>query len=187
MEIIALLTKTGGLLDGHFLLSSGLHSQRYLQCAKLLQYPKYAESLGQELASKFSTMAAEVVVGVALGGIIIAHEVARTLSLRAIFVERDANKMGLRRGFEIKRGERVLVVEDVLTTGGSLLETIEVLRNLGGEVIGIGALIDRSGGRIDLGTQLETLVKLEIETFLPDTCPLCQKGIPIIKPGSRRS
>ena len=186
MNIMDLLTKTGGLLEGHFLLSSGLHSPGYLQCAKMLAYPQYAQVLGQELGEKFSSQGVEIVIGPALGGIIIAHEVARALGVRAIFAERQEDKMCLRRGFEIKEDERVLVVEDVITTGGSVLETIVVTRSFGAKVIGVGVLIDRSGGRVDLGVPLEALAKLEIEIYSPDTCPLCRENIPLVKPGSRK-
>ncbi len=185
LPIIDLLKKTGGLLEGHFLLSSGLHSPKYLQCAKMLQHPEYAQSLAEELSKNFRSTKIDVVVGPAIGGIVIAHEVARVLGARCIFTEREGGKMCLRRGFRIEKDEKILVVEDVITTGGSILETIKVVESFDGEVVGVATLIDRSGGKVDLGIFLTTLLKLEIETFTQDTCPLCQKGLSLIKPGSR--
>ncbi|MEW6097538.1 MAG: orotate phosphoribosyltransferase [bacterium] len=184
-NIISLLLKTGGLLRGHFLLSSGLHSPQYLQCALVLQYPKRAAHLAQELAKKFSKEDVEVVIGPALGGIVIAYEVARALETRALFAERVEEKMQLRRGFKINQGERVLVVEDVITTGGSVKEVIELVNKLGGVVVGVGALIDRSQGKTNLGVPLKTLANLNIETYSKETCPLCNQGLPLVKPGSR--
>lgn len=184
-NIISLLLKTGGLLRGHFLLSSGLHSPQYLQCALLLQHPKRASHLGKELAKKFSQEKVEVVIGPALGGIIIAYEVARALETRALFAERVEEKMQLRRGFKINQGERVLVIEDVLTTGGSAKEVIDLVNELGGVVIGVGGLVNRSQGDINLGVPIKTLAKLNIETYAKETCPLCRQGVPLVKPGSR--
>lgn len=186
-NIISLLLKTEGLLRGHFLLSSGLHSPQYLQCALVLQHPKRASYLGKELAKKFNKEDVEVVIGPALGGIIIAYEVARALETKALFTERVSDKMQLRRGFKINQGEKVLVVEDVITTGSSVREVIELVKDLGGVVIGVGALIDRSHGKVNLGVPLKTLASLNIETYSKETCPLCRQGIPLIKPGSRES
>jgi len=185
-NIISLLLKTGGLLRGHFLLSSGLHSPQYLQCALLLQHPKRATHLGKELAKKFSQEKIDVVIGPALGGIIIAYEVARALETKALFAERVEERMQIRRGFKINEGERVLVVEDVITTGGSVKEVINLVTELGGIVIGVGALIDRSQSDINLGVPLKTLAKLNIETYSKETCPLCRQGLPLVKPGSRK-
>lgn len=184
-NIISLLLKTEGLLRGHFLLSSGLHSPQYLQCALVLQHPKRATHLGKELAKKFSEEKIDVVIGPALGGIIIAYEVARALGIKALFAERVEEKMQLRRGFKINQGERVLVVEDVITTGGSVQEVIELIRGLGGIVIGVGTLIDRSQGKVNLGVPLKTLASLNIETYSKESCPLCRQGLPLVKPGSK--
>lgn len=184
-NIISLLLKTEGLLRGHFLLSSGLHSSQYLQCALVLQHPKRATHLGKELAKKFSGEKIDVVIGPALGGIIIAYEVARALGIKALFAERVEEKMQLRRGFKINQGERVLVVEDVITTGGSVQEVIELVRGLGGIVIGVGALIDRRQGKVNLGVPLKTLASLNIETYSKESCPLCRQGLPLVKPGSK--
>jgi len=185
-NIISLLLKTGGLLRGHFLLSSGLHSPQYLQCALVLQHPKRAAYLAQELAKKFRKEDVDVVIGPALGGIIIAYEMARALETRALFAERVEEKMELRRGFKINPGERVLVVEDVITTGGSAKEVIDLVKELGGVVVGVGALIDRSQGKTNLGVPLKTLANLNIETYPKETCPLCRQGIPLVKPGSKK-
>lgn len=184
-NVISLLLETGGLLRGHFLLSSGLHSPQYLQCALLLQHPKRASHLGKELAKKFSQENIEVVIGPALGGIIVAYEVARALETRALFTERTDEKMELRRGFKINSGEKVLVVEDVITTGGSAKEVIELVNGLGGVVVAVGALIDRSQGKVNFGVPLKTLASLNIETYARESCPLCREGLPLVKPGSK--
>ncbi len=184
-NIISLLLKTEGLLRGHFLLSSGLHSPQYLQCALVLQHPKRATYLGKELSKKFSEEKVDVVIGPALGGIIIAYEVARALGIKALFAERAEEKMQLRRGFKINQGERVLVVEDVITTGSSVQEVIELVKELGGIVVGVGVLIDRSHGRVNLGVPLKTLASLNIETYPKESCPLCRQGLPLVKPGSK--
>jgi orotate phosphoribosyltransferase len=174
------------VLDGHFLLSSGLHSQRYLQCAKLLQYPHYAEEIGRELAARFSSIQRiDLVVGPALGGMIIAHEVAKALKVRCVFVERYEGKMTLRRGFKITKGENVLIVEDVVTTGGSIKETMDVIKGFGGKIVGIGVIVDRSGGGVKFGVPLQSLLVVEIKTYESINCPLCEQGIPLVKPGSR--
>lgn len=183
-NIISLLLKTGGLLRGHFLLSSGLHSPQYLQCALVLQHPKRAFHLAQELVKKFNKQDIDVVIGPALGGIIIAYEVARVLETRALFTERVEGKMQIRRGFKINKGEKVLVVEDVITTGGSVKEVIELVKENGGIVVGVGALIDRSQKKIDLGVPIKALANLNIETYPKEACPLCRQGIPLVKPGS---
>lgn len=184
-NIISLLLKTEGLLNGHFLLSSGLHSPRYLQCARVLQHPKQASHLGRELARKFAGEKIDIVIGLALGGIIIAHEIARELGTRALFTERQDGKMELRRGFNLNPGERVLVVEDVITTGGSVQEVIELIKRLGGIVVGVASLIDRSKGQVAFKVRFESLAALDIETYDPNTCPLCKQGLLLLKPGSR--
>lgn len=177
---------TGALLEGHFLLSSGRHSKRYIQCASVLQYPCYTEELAEELASRFRNDNVEVVIGPAMGGIIVAYEVARKLGVKGMFCERENGKMKLRRGFTVVPGQRVLVVEDVITTGGSVREVIQVIREEGGAVIGVAALVDRSGGKVDFGVRTESVLVVDIETFEPDNCPLCKAGkLPLVKPGSR--
>ncbi len=177
--------KTGALLTGHFMLSSGLHSDRYLQSALVLQQPDIATKLCAALAGNFRSLKIEVVIAPALGGVFVSHETARALGVRALFAERVNGELTLRRGFAIKPGERVLVVEDVITTGKSTKETIEVVRMAGGIVVAAGSLIDRSGGKADLGVPYKSLVTLDVPTYTPETCPLCKAGSTPIKPGSR--
>ncbi|MBI4278712.1 MAG: orotate phosphoribosyltransferase [Armatimonadetes bacterium] len=185
-EALALFQRTGVAQEGHFLLASGMHSGRYLQCAQLLQYPDLAALACGVLAARFRDAAVEVVVGAALGGIIVAHEVGRALGTRAIFAERVEGAMTLRRGFAIRPGERVLVVEDVLTTGGSAREVVRLAQGAGGAVMGVAALVDRSGGRADVGgVPVEALLTLQVETYPPDACPLCRQGMPLTKPGTK--
>ncbi len=175
----------GAYHKGHFRLSSGLHSEYYLQCALVLADPKVAAKLCGELAKKFRGKKIDVVIGPAIGGITAAYEVARALGARGIFSEREEGKMALRRGFRLNRGEKILVVEDVTTTGGSAKEVVEMAKSLGAKVIGVGAIIDRSAGKAKFGVPFKSLVRLNIETYQPDKCPLCEEGMPIIKPGSR--
>lgn len=184
-QILDLFQKTGVLLEGHFRLTSGRHSGQYLQCAQVLQYPQYTDQLAEELAAAFTGQAIDTVIGPALGGIIIAYEVARKLGTRALFAERENGVMTLRRGFRISPGERVLVVEDVVTTGGSVNEVLEIVAAQQGQVVGVGALVDRSGGRLNFGVPLRALLELEIPSYSPAECPLCQAGLPLVKPGSR--
>lgn len=176
----------GALLEGHFVLSSGLHSPRYLQCALVLQDPPLAERLCRQLAEKVRDLQAEVVIGPALGGIVVAYELARALGVRGIFAERKDGTMCLRRGFSLRKGERVLLAEDVVTTGGSLKEVIEVLRQWGAEPVGVVSLVDRSGDRDPaFGVPFVGLVRVDVPTWQPDGCPLCRDGVPVEKPGSR--
>jgi orotate phosphoribosyltransferase len=184
-NILLLFQETGGLLEGHFQLTSGLHSPRYLQCALVLQHPQYAELIGRELAARFSGEQIDVVVAPAIGGIIVGHETARGIGARAMFTEREAGVMRLRRGFRLNPDERVLVVEDVVTTGGSTRETIEASRQAGGVVIGAGSIVDRSGGAVEVGVPRESLLTLDVPTYDPSQCPLCKRGVPVTKPGSR--
>ncbi|MCD6093718.1 MAG: orotate phosphoribosyltransferase [Candidatus Omnitrophica bacterium] len=185
-EILQIFQRCGALLEGHFELSSGLHSNKYLQCALVLQYPKYAFLLAEALAQRFSQQKIDVVIGPALGGIIIAYEVAKFLNARALFAEREQGKMALRRGFEINEGEKVLIIEDVITTGGSVKELIDLLRERKGEVAGLGAIVDRRPQPSDKQSfQYEYLLKLRIKTFSPSDCPLCKQNIPLVKPGSK--
>ncbi len=184
-EVLKLFDKYNALLTGHFRLSSGLHSERYLQCALVLQYPDVAAKMAKAIAEKFSADKIDVVVGPALGGVTIAYEVARAIGVRGLFTERQDGAMVLRRGFSIKPGEKVLVVEDVITTGGSTKEVISVVKASGGIVAGVGSVIDRSSGGANFGVKFEPLAKLKIETFEEGSCPLCKKNIPVTKPGSR--
>jgi orotate phosphoribosyltransferase len=184
-EILEVFRRYSALLEGHFILSSGLHSNRYIQCALVLQHPRAAEQLGSELAARLRHLGASVVAAPALGGILVAHEVARALGVRAIFTERQEGGMTLRRGFSLAAGEATLVVEDVLTTGLSTRETIQCVEQAGGKVLGAGALIDRSGRTVDLGLPRAALVTLEIQNYDPADCPLCKSGSPAVKPGSR--
>jgi len=184
-EILKIFREHSALLEGHFILSSGLHSDRYIQCALVLQHPRVAEQLCVALGPKLGELGAKVVVAPALGGVIVAHEVARALGLRALFTERQNGEMTLRRGFHLDEGEPVLVVEDVITTGKSTRETIECVQNAGGKVVGVGALVDRSGGEVEFDVPKAALVTLKVETYDPDDCPLCKAGKPAVKPGSR--
>ena len=188
-SILELFRSTGAYLSGHFRLTSGLHSPEYLQCALVLQYPRHAEQLGGLLADELRNLAPEpvrVVASPALGGLIIGHEVARALGARFIFTERDqSGKMTLRRGFAITPGEPALVVEDVITTGGSTRDVVDVLRAAGARPVAAGSIVDRSGGRADVGAPRVALVTLEVVAYDPAGCPLCAQGIPVVKPGSR--
>jgi orotate phosphoribosyltransferase len=184
--VLDLFRSSGALLEGHFRLSSGLHSNGYLQCALVLQHPKHAEALGQALAAKVRALNLDVqaVISPALGGLIIGHEVARGLGVRAIFAERQEGSLTLRRGFTISPGERVLVVEDVVTTGGSTRETMDVATNAGGKVVAAGAIIDR-GANVDLGVPFSALAKVSFPTWPADQLPEWLAAIPVTKPGSR--
>ena len=191
-EVLKIFQKSGALLSGHFKLSSGLHSGKYLQCALVLQYPDLAERLCRQIASNFASGRSRIdaVVSPAIGGIIVGQEVARALGCRALFCEREGGKMKLRRGFKIGKGERVLIVEDVITTGGSVKEIVEIVKAMGGEVKGIGAIVDRrqpspSDELARLGLPIESLLRINIETYSPEDCPICKQGTPLEKPGSR--
>lgn len=184
-RILEIFKETGVLMEGHFLLSSGRHSAKYLQCAKIFQYPKYSEEVSKALAEKFLDDKIDIVIGPAIGGIILSYEVGRILNKKTIFAERENGVMSLRRGFTIEPGSKVLVVEDVVTTGGSVKEVIELVKNNGAEVIGVGSIVDRSGGKVDFGVKFRSVISLEVESYEPAECPLCKKNIPFIKPGSR--
>jgi orotate phosphoribosyltransferase len=184
-DVLTLFRSSGALLDGHFRLTSGLHSPRYLQCALVLQHPAHGEALGAALADEVRALGARTVLSPALGGIVIGQEVARALGVRAIFAERQDGALTLRRGFSLERGEKVLVVEDVVTTGGSTRETMEVARAAGAVIVGACAIVDRSGGHQQLGVPFHALLPMDVETYPPDACPLCAQGIPVVKPGSR--
>ncbi|NLC77538.1 MAG: orotate phosphoribosyltransferase [Clostridia bacterium] len=185
-EIIGILQEAQALLEGHFLLTSGKHSDRYIQCAQVLQYPEHTAKLCQAMAAPFQNRGITTVVGPAMGGILVAYEVARQLGAKAIFTEREQGKMALRRNFSVKPGEKVLVVEDVVTTGGSVKEVIELLKELGAEVVGAACLVQRSLEPMEVGgVPLTPLLSLAVAAYEPEQCPLCQEGTPAIKPGSR--
>ena len=184
-EIINDLKKSKALLEGHFSLSSGLHSEAYIQCALLLRYPELAEKFCQELAQKVKKYKPELVVGPALGGVIVAYEMARALNLPGIFTERKNGEMMLRRNFDIKPGQKILLVEDVVTTGGSVKEVIEIIKEKGGELAVVASLIDRSGGNANFGAPFESLISFDFEVYKPEDCPLCKQNSEAVKPGSR--
>ncbi|MDK2810673.1 MAG: orotate phosphoribosyltransferase [Petroclostridium sp.] len=184
-RVLEILKEAGVLLEGHFLLTSGRHSNKYLQCAKIFQYTKYSEELCKALADKFKDAGVDMVIGPAIGAIQMSYEVSRWLGVKNIFAERENGIMTLRRGFTIEKGQKVLVVEDVVTTGGSVREVIKIVQESGGEVAGVGAVVDRTGGKIDFGTRFEAVISMEVESYEPENCPLCKQGIPFIKPGSR--
>ncbi len=187
-QYLQAFTDAGALLDGHFLLSSGLHSPRYLQCALVLQDPPLAERLCRDLAEDLKDLEAETVVGPAIGGIVVAYELARALGVRGIFAERKDGSMQLRRGFTIRPGERILLAEDVVTTGGSLKEVIAAIKDSGGQIVGVASLVDRSGADDPgFGMPLVSLLKIDVPTYTPEACPLCEAGSPAEKPGSRRN
>jgi len=185
-EALKLFDTHNALLEGHFRLSSGLHSGKYLQCARVLQHPDIAEELGEAIAAKFKKARISVVAGPAMGGIIIAHEVARALKARCVFGEREDGNMKLRRGFDVGPKDRVLVVEDVVTTGGSVKELADYIKGAKAKVVGTASIIDRSPAGLDIGYKNECLAKISIETFKPESCPLCKSRVPITKPGSRK-
>ncbi|MDK2888285.1 MAG: orotate phosphoribosyltransferase [Thermoanaerobacter sp.] len=187
-EILSIFKKTGAMLTGHFVLTSGRHSDRYFQCARVLEYPRYCELLCRELVRKWGDRelaGVETVIGPALGGILVSYEVARVLGARSLFTERENGIMTLRRGFTLSPGERVLVVEDVITTGGSVREVIAVAREAGAQVAGVAVLVDRSNGNANLDVPLRALLTIPVVTYGPEECPLCREGIPAVKPGSR--
>lgn len=184
-DVLELFRQSGGLLEGHFKLSSGLHSNRYLQSALVLQHPDFAQQLGTALAERTAHLQATAILSPALGGIVIGQDVGRALHIRALFAERQDGVLTLRRGFSLSPSDRVLVVEDVITTGGSTRETIAVAEAAGARVVGAAAIVDRGakGGQLDV--PLQALLRLEVPTYPPEACPLCGNGIPITKPGSR--
>jgi orotate phosphoribosyltransferase len=184
-ELLDLFRKSGALLEGHFRLSSGLHSSGYLQCALVLQQPGSAEALGRAVAERARAWRPTVVLSPALGGVVIGHEVGRALDVRALFAERQDGELMLRRGFVLGERDRVLVIEDVLTTGKSTRETMQVARVSGAHVVGAAAIVDRSGGEARFDVPFAALLDIALPTYEPDACPLCAQGIPVVKPGSR--
>jgi orotate phosphoribosyltransferase len=187
VEVMEQFRKTGALLEGHFQLSSGLHSTVYLQCALVLQFPEHAEAFGRAIAEKFQGQGIRLVASPAIGGIVIGHEVARALRARFIWTEREAGEMTLRRGFTVAPGEKTLVVEDVITTGGSTREAMDAVRRAGADVIAAASIIDRSGGSADVGVPLVSLASLTVLSVEASVCDACKLGEPVSKPGSRKA
>ena len=185
-RVIEILEKTNALKNGHFLLTSGRHSDQYMQCAGVLKYPEYTGEICKGLAEEFKDDKVDIVVGPATGGIIMAYEIARQLGVPTMFTERENGKMVLRRDFFIPKGAKVLVAEDVITTGGSVKEVIDLVKEAEGELIGVAVLVDRSNGKIDFGTKLKAALTQEVLSYDAEDCPICREGnIPLIKPGSR--
>lgn len=186
-EVLEIFTKTAALLSGHFLLTSGRHSDKYFQCAKVLQFPNYTEQVCTNIAEYFRDFTVDTVIAPAMGGIIVGNEVARQLGKRSIFTEREDKVMTLRRGFTLEPGEKVLVCEDVVTTGGSVFEVIEIVKSFGAEVVGVGFIVDRSNGKVNFGYPQKSTLTVEVISYLPDDCPICKENkIPLFKPGSRK-
>lgn len=184
--VVEILRECGSLLEGHFLLSSGKHSDRYCQCAKLLQYPDKAAKVLAYVTEQIKDLGATVMVGPAMGGIVVAYELARQLGIPGIFTERVDNMMTLRRGFTLQPGDRVLITEDVVTTGKSTMETVAVIESMGAKVIGLCCIVDRRVPGVELPFPLYAATALQVQTFEPDTCPLCAQGLSVEKPGSRK-
>lgn len=186
-RVMEILKEAGVLLEGHFLLTSGKHSNKYLQCAKIFRNTKYSEELCKALAEHFQDQGVEVVIGPALGAVQMTYEVSRWLRCENFFAERDNGVMTLRRGFAIRPGQKVLVVEDVVTTGGSVREVMKIVREQGGDIVGVGAIVDRTAGKVDFGVPFQSVIAVEVDSWEPDECPLCREGAPApIKPGSRK-
>lgn len=185
-EVLDIFRQSGALLEGHFILTSGAHSPNYFQCARVLQHPNWAQLLCAEIAMFFKDQKIHAVAAPAIGGIIVGHEVARTLNARSVFSERENGVMQFRRGFEIRRDENVLVVEDVVTTGGSLKEVVQLCRDANANVVGVGFLVDRSNGKVEFGVPKFSLISVDVIKYEPSECPLCKEGtLPAVKPGSR--
>ena len=185
-EILEIFHKTNALLEGHFLLTSGRHSNQYFQCAKVLQYPEHTTNICKIIADNFKDLEIDTVISPAIGGIVVGQEVARQLNKRFIFAERENKNLTLRRGFEIKKDEKVLVCEDVVTTGGSVFEVIDIVKANGGKVVGVGMIVDRSNGKVNFGVPQISTLQMEVISYLPEECPMCREGIPVVKPGSRK-
>ncbi len=185
-KILEIFLKTNALLNGHFLLTSGRHSNQYFQCALVLQYPEYNEIICGLIADHFKDHEIDVVISPAIGGIIVGQEVARLLGKKSIFAEREDKTLTLRRGFQIEEGKKYLVCEDVVTTGGSVFEVMEIVRSGGGIVAGVGYIVDRSNNKVQFGVPQFSTLQLEVVSYQPEECPLCKQNIPAIKPGSRK-
>jgi len=184
-EVLEIFRETRALLEGHFQLTSGLHSPQYFQCARVLQYPKYLHLFAGEIAKHFEYSDIEVVISPALGGIVVGTEVGRLLATRTIFAERKNQAMEIRRGFELKPGERVLVVEDVVTTGGSVFEVVDLVSRAGAVVAGVGYIVDRSNGKLKFDAKQFSVLQLDVTSYNPEECPMCKQGGAAVKPGSR--
>lgn len=187
-RVFEILKEAGVLLEGHFRLTSGRHSNRYLQCAKIFRNTKYSEELCGALAEQFADDGVQVVIGPAMGAVQMAYEVSRHLNCENFFAERDEEgKMALRRGFTVTPGMKVLLVEDVVTTGGSVKEVLELVKSAGGDVVGVGSIVNRTGGKVDFGVPFKSVITVDVESWEPDECPLCKEGkLPVVKPGSRK-
>ena len=185
-ELLSIFRKTEALLEGHFLLTSGRHSNQYFQCARVLQYTNYNTQICEKIVDHFKNLEIETVIAPALGGIIVGQEVARQLNKKFIFAEREQTKLTLRRGFSLAEREKVLVCEDVVTTGGSVFEVIEIVNSFGAKVVGVGFIVDRSNGKVEFGYPQFSALKVNAISFPPDKCELCKQGIPLVKPGSRK-
>jgi len=184
-QVLDIFRETKALLEGHFQLTSGLHSPQYFQCARVLQYPKYLHLFAGQIAQHFEYSDVEVVISPAIGGIVVGTEVGRMMRVRSVFAERNNGTMELRRGFELRPGERALVVEDVVTTGGSVFEVVELVKQAKGRLAGVGYIVDRSNGKLKFDAKHFSVLQLDVVTYKPDECPLCQQGVEVIKPGSR--
>ena len=185
-EILDAFEQSNALLKGHFLLTSGRHSDVYFQCAKVLQYPKYVEMLCSLIAEIFKNSEIDTVIAPAMGGLVVGQEVARQLNKRFIFAEREDKKLTLRRGFTIEENEKLLICEDVVTTGGSVFEVIDIAKSNNAKVAGIGFIVDRSNGKVNFGHPQVSTFKMEVVSYLPEECPMCKENIPVVKPGSRK-
>lgn len=185
-EILNIFKETEALLSGHFLLTSGRHSNVYFQCAKVLQYPQHNEKVCSIIVDHFKNLEFDTVIAPAIGGIVVGQEVARQLNRKFIFAEREDKRLALRRGFSIREGEKFLVCEDVVTTGGSVFEVIDIVKNAGGIVAGVGFIVDRSNGKVSFGVEQKSTISLDAVSFLPEECELCKQGEPVVKPGSRK-
>jgi len=185
-QLLEIFKKSGALLTGHFKLTSGLHSASYFQCAKVLQFPKYAETLSKLIVDFFAEEKIETVISPAIGGIVVGQEVGRQLGVKTIFSERQEGKMKLRRGFSLEKDEKVLVCEDVVTTGGSVFEVIELVKSYEAIPVGVGFIVDRSNGKVNFGVSQFSCMKMDVQAFQPEECQLCQDRIEIEKPGSRK-
>lgn len=187
VDVLKIFKSTEALLEGHFLLTSGRHSNQYFQCAKVLQYPDYTAEICSIIAEHFKDFEIDTVIAPAMGGMIVGYEVARQLNKRSIFTERENKEMTLRRGFSLSKGEKVLVCEDVITTGGSVKEVIEIVKKFDAQIVGVASIVDRSNGKVDFGFPLFSTLKLDVVSYEPNNCPICKEGkLELIKPGSRK-
>ena len=185
-ELLKIFYDTNALLNGHFLLTSGRHSNQYFQCAKVLQYPQHTTTICNKISDFFKDHKIDTVISPAIGGIVVGQEVARQLNKKFIFAERENKDLTLRRGFEISEGENILVCEDVVTTGGSVFEVIDIVKSHGANLVGVGMIVDRSNGKVDFGVPQVSTLQMEVVSYLPEECPMCKEGKPAVKPGSRK-